>query len=194
MPAICYRHELGLVASTHSKYSGKNCVIELATITFSNSTKMHLDVQHCLMLIDKAVRDCVVGEVLCVSDRPYSDMYDGVCKGVVIEQEEAYLVPLVYTNEVYAEVLLQLVWQEVENRWLEYWLGRPYTCHFKKDGGDLHIYNHNEKIISIHFCTDDIFLQWPKETALTKEEKEAVMQLHEIQKIKLAASGFFISS
>lgn len=175
MFSISYRPTLDWAQATHAKYSGKEAVVQLVQLTFSHSLKLHLDVQGMVRVVEKAVRECVVGERLVPCAREYFDYKDELCSGGVVEQEDSYIIPLVYTNEVYASVIVSLLQQEVERRWLEMFLGRGgLPHHFRRVGNDLQVYSRSERVATIHICAEDMVLEWRKSVALQDAERAAL--------------------
>lgn len=174
MFSISYRPSLDWAAATRAKYSGREGVVQLVQLTFSHSLKLHLDVQEAVRVVERAVRECLAGERLVPCAREYFDCKDELCRGVV-EQEDSYIIPLVYTNDVYASVIVSLLQQEVERRWLEAFLGRGgLPHHFRRAGNDLQVYSRSERIATVHLCADDLVLEWRKSVALQGAEREAL--------------------
>lgn len=165
MFSICARPRLDWAAATRAKYSGAEVEVALARVTFSHSLKLPLDTAAALQAVEGAVRDCLAGEPLRPAPRE---------SGPLLEEGDEYVIPLVYTNEVYASVLVGLLRHEVEARWLE-------SCralhHFRRAGDDLQVYSRAERIATIHFCLDDLALRWPRTVALTPAEAAALLDV-----------------
>lgn len=176
MFSILHYPELDWAEATRAKYSGRECSVEVARVTFSHSLKLPLDVRGALGAVERAVRECVAGERLVPCAREYFDVNDRLCRGGVVEQDGSYMIPLVYTNDVYASVMVSLLQQEVERRWLEMFLGGRGAPHrFQKSGSDLQIYSRTELIATVHFCSDDLVLEWPKTVVLQPGEAAAIL-------------------
>lgn len=196
MYRVVYRIDAELLkemaAATRAKYDGSGVEATLAEVQFHHSLKMHLDVAGIMHIVEGTVRHCLHGESLVLNPRPFFDMYDNICKKQVMEHQEEYVIAYELTNEVYAEILMQLVMQEVECRWMEYWTKKNgrYTSHVVKEGTTMQFFNHNEKIFTLTLLMDDVMVRWKKETALMREEKEKLLMIPAFQKIKFEETSF----